>query len=88
MNKDERKSINVTELCQQAIQIKLNMYQAKENFEATLKFYNDQVDYLINSLQTAQNKIIELQEEFTAFKGETQEKLIPAKVQESDEGKI
>jgi hypothetical protein len=53
--------INPDAVCQQALQAKLNAYQAKEHFEAVLKMYNDQVDNLINLVGLMKNRIIELE---------------------------
>lgn len=61
--------INPDVICQQAIQAKLNVYQAKEHFESVLKMYNDQVDGLINVVQIMKARILEL-ESFQANKNE------------------
>lgn len=55
--------VNPDVMCQQAIQAKLNVYQAKEHFEAILKTYNDQVDNLINVVSLMKNRILELEGE-------------------------
>ena len=55
--------INPDIVCQQAIQAKLNVYQAKEYFETVLKTYNDQVDNLINLVNLMKNRILELEGE-------------------------
>jgi hypothetical protein len=48
-------------ICQQAMQAKLNTYQAKEHFESVLKMYNDQVDNLINLVSIMKQRIMELE---------------------------
>jgi len=57
----QQNTINPDILCQQAIQAKLSVYQAKERFESILKNYNDQVDGLINLVALMKNRIIELE---------------------------
>jgi hypothetical protein len=54
-------TINPDQICQQAIQAKLNVYQAKEQFETVLKMYNDQVDNLINVVGLMKVRILELE---------------------------
>jgi len=56
-----QRTVNPDIICQQAIQAKLNSYQAKEHFESILKMYNDQVDNLINLVTIMKNRIIELE---------------------------
>ena len=56
-------TINPDVICQQAIQAKLNVYQAKEHFESVLKMYNDRVDNLINLVAMMKNRILELEGE-------------------------
>ena len=56
-------TINPDMICQQAIQAKLNVYQAKEFFETVLKAYNDQLDNLINLVNLMKNRILELEGE-------------------------
>ncbi|MBN2513537.1 MAG: hypothetical protein JXB18_11415 [Sedimentisphaerales bacterium] len=58
-----QQTVNPDTICQQAIQAKLNVYQAKEHFESVLKTYNDQVDNLINLVAMMKNRIIELEGE-------------------------
>ncbi len=53
--------INPDVVCQQAIQAKLNVYQAKEQFETILKVYNDHLDNLINLVALMKNRIVELE---------------------------
>jgi hypothetical protein len=55
-------TINPDSICQQAIQAKLNVYQAKEHFESVLKMYNDQVDNLVNLVSLMKNRILELEQ--------------------------
>lgn len=56
-------TINPDQICQQAIQAKLNVYQAKEQFETVLKQYNDQLDNLVNLTNLMKNRILELEGE-------------------------
>ena len=53
--------LNPDVICQQAIQAKLNVYQAKEHFESVLKVYNDQVDNMVNLVGVMKEKILELE---------------------------
>jgi hypothetical protein len=48
-------------ICQQAIQAKLNVYQAKEQFETVLAQYNGQVDNLVNLVNLMKTRILELE---------------------------
>jgi hypothetical protein len=54
--------VNPDIVCQQAIQAKLNVYQAKEHFESVLKSYNDQIDNLVGLVNLMKNRILELEE--------------------------
>ena len=54
-------TINPDAVCQQAIQAKLNVYQAKEHFETILKIYNDQLDNLVNLVGLMKSRILELE---------------------------
>jgi predicted S18 family serine protease len=69
-------SINPDQICQQAIQAKLNVYQAKEHFESVLKMYNDQLDNLVNLVGLMKNRVIELEgdleRERSGMKGKAQ----------------
>jgi hypothetical protein len=56
-----QQTVNPDVICQQAIQAKLNVYQAKEHFESILKIYNDQVDNLVNLVAIMKNRIVELE---------------------------
>ncbi|MBN1600653.1 MAG: hypothetical protein JW915_03540 [Chitinispirillaceae bacterium] len=58
----DQNTINPDIICQQAIQAKLNVYQAKEHFESVLKMYNDQMDNLINLVSLMKNRILELEQ--------------------------
>ena len=60
--------INPDMVCQQAIQAKLNVYQAKEQFETILKVYNDQLDNLVNLVGLMKNRIVELEGEMEKMK--------------------
>ena len=57
----QQTTVNPDAICQQAIQAKLNVYQAKEHFESVLKVYNDQVDNLVNLVAMMKCRIIELE---------------------------
>lgn len=59
----QNNTINPDQICQQAIQAKLNVYQAKEQFETVLKVYNDRLDNLINLVSLMKNRILELEGE-------------------------
>jgi hypothetical protein len=54
-------AINSDAVCQEAIQAKLNIYQAKEQFETVLKHYNDRLDNLINLVALMKGRILELE---------------------------
>ena len=56
-------AINPDQICQQAIQAKLNVYQSKEQFETVLKIYNDQLDNLLNLVGIMKNRILDLEGE-------------------------
>jgi ADP-heptose:LPS heptosyltransferase len=56
-------TINPDAVCQEAIQAKLNVYQAKEQFETVLKHYNDRLDNLINLVSLMKGRILELEGE-------------------------
>ncbi|MEW6042464.1 MAG: hypothetical protein AB1633_13175 [Elusimicrobiota bacterium] len=53
--------INPDVVCQDALQAKMEVYRAKEHFEAVLKVYNDQVDGLINVVNLMKARILELE---------------------------
>lgn len=55
--------INPDVVCQQAIQAKLNVYQAKEHFESVLAVYNTQLDNMVNLVNLMKNRIVELEGE-------------------------
>jgi hypothetical protein len=61
-------AVNPDAVCHQAIQAKLNVYQAKEQFETVLKMYNDQNDNLINLVALMKNRIVELEKELEGTK--------------------
>jgi hypothetical protein len=65
-----RTALNPDVICQQAVQAKLNVYQAEEHFESVLKRYNGQVDKLVNQAAVMKNRILEL--EGTKGKGRTE----------------
>lgn len=56
-------TINPDQICQQAIQAKLNVYQAKEQFETVLRTYNDQLDNLVSLVNLMKSRILELEGE-------------------------
>jgi hypothetical protein len=56
-------AVNPDHVCQQAIQAKLNVYQAKEHFESVLKHYNDQLDNLFGVINLMKSRILELEKE-------------------------
>ncbi len=57
----QQPTINPDDICQQAIQTKLAVYQAKEQFESVLKIYNDRVDNLVNLIAMMKQRILELE---------------------------
>ena len=57
--------INPDDICRQAVQAKLAVYQAKEQFESILKMYNDQMDNLVNVVTMMKNRILELEQQKT-----------------------
>lgn len=59
----QQNAVNPDVVCQQAIQAKLNVYQAKEQFETVLKMYNDQVGNLCNVIGLMKARILELEAE-------------------------
>jgi len=66
----QQNTINPDVICQQAIQAKLNVYQAKEQFETVLAMYNGQMDNLINLVNLMKNRIVELEGELERVKKE------------------
>lgn len=64
--------INPDMVIQNAIQAKLNVYQAKEHFESVLKLYNDNIDGLINLVGLMKNRILELEAQVGKEKGKDQ----------------
>lgn len=57
--------INQDQICQRAIQSKLDLYRGKEVFEAQIKDYNDNMDSLtlISVISTMKKRILELEGE-------------------------
>jgi hypothetical protein len=53
--------VNPDEICNRALSAKMEVYRAKEMFEAVLKNYNDQVDGLINVVQLMKARILDLE---------------------------
>ncbi|MBD3321722.1 MAG: hypothetical protein GF350_11560 [Chitinivibrionales bacterium] len=74
----QQNTINPDQICQQAIQAKLNVYQAKEHFETVLKQYNDQLDNLVNLVNLMKNRILELD-------GELERRGMEEKLQEMEQ---
>lgn len=62
LQQQNQNMINPDQICQQAIQAKLNVYQAKEQFESVLKIYNDQVDNLVSVVNLMKARIMELEQ--------------------------
>jgi len=58
----QRNQINPDDICQAAIQAKMNLYTAKENYDAVMKSYNDKNAQLVNVINLMKNKILELEE--------------------------
>jgi hypothetical protein len=56
---DEQKTVTVDELCQQALQAKLNLYQERERLDVVQKIYNDCLDNLINVVKLLNKNLIE-----------------------------
>ena len=73
-------AINPDAVCQQAIQAKMNVYQAKEQFETILKAYNDRLDNLINLVGLMKNRIIELEGEVEKIRPVGRKASIPSEV--------
>ena len=63
MQNHPQQSINPDTICQQAVQAKMNMYRARENFETAQKVYNDAMDSLINCVGIMKARIIQLEEQ-------------------------
>lgn len=59
----QNNQINPDAICQQAMQAKMNVYQAKEQFESILGQYNAQNDALINVINLMKQRILELEGE-------------------------
>jgi len=53
--------INPDVICQQAMQAKMEVYRAREQFEAVLKVYNDNLDNMIGLVGLMKNRILELE---------------------------
>ena len=53
--------INPSEIIQQAIQAKLDLYTARENYDAVMKTYNDRNANLVNLINLETSKILELE---------------------------
>ena len=63
MQNHPQQSINPDTICQQAVQAKMNMYRARENFETAQKVYNDAMDNCINCVGIMKARIIQLEEQ-------------------------
>ena len=57
----EKQILDPDIICRDAIQAKLNIYQAKEHFGSVLKTYNDQLDVLVNLVAAMKGRILELE---------------------------
>jgi hypothetical protein len=53
--------VNPDTVCQNAMQAKMNVYQAKEQFETVLKQYNDAVTDLVALVGLMKSRILELE---------------------------
>jgi phage shock protein A len=62
--------INPDDICNQALQAKMQVYRAKEGFETVLKNYNDQVDQLINLVNLMKNRILAVESELEKVRTE------------------
>ena len=58
---EQQKQVSIDEVCQQVIQAKLNVYQAKEQSDAVLKNYNDLINGLLNLVVMMKARIVELE---------------------------
>jgi phage shock protein A len=56
---EEQKRISLDDLCQQALQAKLNLYQEREKLDVALKIYNDSMDNLIRAVDLLKRQMIE-----------------------------
>ena len=65
---NDQKKVSVEEICQYAIQGKLNLYQEKERFDSMLKRYNDNLDTLINVLGVLKTQLDEKNREISELK--------------------
>jgi len=75
-------TINPDAVCQEAIQAKLNVYQAREQLETIMKFSNDRLDNLINLVSLMKSRILELEgelerERVKAKTGAKKEEVVP-----------
>lgn len=59
----QQNTVNPDTVCQQAIQAKLNTYQAREHFETYLKAQNDSIDALVTTIGLMKARILELEAE-------------------------
>jgi len=57
----ENNVINPDNICNQTLQMKLEVYKAHEYYGSILKGYNDQVDNLLHVIQLMKNRILELE---------------------------
>ena len=57
----QQNTVNPDTVCQNALQAKLNAYQAKEQFETVLKQYNDSMSDLVTLAGLMKNRILELE---------------------------
>ena len=61
--------VNPDEVCRRVVQARLELYQGKEVWEATLKSYNDQVQSLLSLVGLMKARILELEAEVKRARG-------------------
>ncbi len=71
----QQNAINPDAIIQQAIQAKLNTYQAREHFEAHLKAQNDSIDAMATTIGLMKNRILELEAELKSRPPQEKEKV-------------
>ncbi len=57
----QQNAVNPDAIIQQAIQAKLNTYQAREHFDAYLKAQNESIDALATTIGLMKSRILELE---------------------------
>ena len=71
----KQNAINPDVIVQQAIQAKLNTYQAREHFDAYLKAQNDSIDAMATAIGLMKNRILELEAELKSRPPQEKEKV-------------